>query len=174
MKESTWEIERYWTNTQDLDKSCLKESEKKEVRDMIYKYRDAFSLRDENGTCPNIEIDIDVMDKTPFFIRPNHVREEDKRILDKEMKRLCHLGILKEGFSAYSSPVMLISRNMTQDKKVVKDFRHLNTRIAKNNLAYPVIKDTLATLSNSKCDVLLVFNLKDTFHSLSLSENSKK
>ena len=97
----------------DLDKSCLTESEKKEVRDMIYKYKDAFSLRDEIGRCPNIEIDIDVMDKTPFFIRPYHVREEDKRILDKEMKRLCYLGILKESFSAYSGPVMLISRKMT-------------------------------------------------------------
>ena len=41
----------------DLDKSSLTESEKKEVRDMIYKYKDAFSLRDEIGTCPNIEID---------------------------------------------------------------------------------------------------------------------
>ena len=88
-----------------LDDSCLTESEKTQVRDMIYEYREAFSLRDEIGTCPNIEIDIDVMDKTPFFIRSYHVRE-DKRILDKEMKRLCYLGILKEGFSAYSSPVM--------------------------------------------------------------------
>ena len=75
----------------DLDGSCLTESEKKEVRDMIYTYRDAFSLRDEIGTCPNIEIDIDIMDKTSFFIRPYQVREEDKRILDKEMKRLCYL-----------------------------------------------------------------------------------
>ena len=32
------------------------------------------------------------------------------------MKRLYYLGILKEGFSTYSSPVMLISRNITQDK----------------------------------------------------------
>ena len=71
---------------------------------MIYEYMEAFSLRDEIGTHPNLEID--VTDKTPFFIRPYHVREEDKRILDKEMKRLCYLGILKEGFSAYSSPVM--------------------------------------------------------------------
>ena len=53
-----------------LDNSCLTESEKVQVRDMIYKYREAFSLRDEIGTCPNIEIDIDVTDKTPFFIRP--------------------------------------------------------------------------------------------------------
>ena len=64
---------------------------------MIYKYKDAFSLRDEIGTCPNIEIDIDITDKTSFFIRPYHVKEEDKKILDKEMKRLCYLGILKEG-----------------------------------------------------------------------------
>ena len=76
------------------------------------------------------------MDRTPFFIR-HHVKEEDKRILDKEMKRLCYLGILKEGFSAYLSPVMLISGKVTQDKRVVTDFRHLNTRIAKSNLAYP-------------------------------------
>ena len=36
-------------------------------------------------------------------------KEEDKAVLDKEMRRLCYLGILKEDFSAYSSPVMLIS-----------------------------------------------------------------
>ena len=112
-----------------LDNSCLTESEKVQIRDMIYKYREAFSLRDEIGTCPNIEIDIDVTDKTPFFIRPYQVREEDK-----EMKRLCFLGILKEGFLAYSSPVMLVSRKLTQDKRVVTAFRHLNTRISKNNL----------------------------------------
>ena len=81
----------------DLDKSCLSESEKRKVRDMTYKYKDAFSLRDEIGTYPNIEIDRDT-DKTPFFSRPYHVKEEDKRILDKEMKILCYLGILKEGF----------------------------------------------------------------------------
>ena len=28
----------------DLDKSCLTESEKKEVRDMIYKYKEAFGV----------------------------------------------------------------------------------------------------------------------------------
>ena len=66
-----------------LDNSCLTESEKVQLRDMIYKYREAFSLRDEIGTCPNIEIDIDVTDKMPFFIRPYQVKEEDKRVLDK-------------------------------------------------------------------------------------------
>ena len=100
-----------------LDNSCLTKAEKKEVRELIYKYKDAFSLRDEIGTCPNIKVEIDVTDKTPFFIRPFRAKEEDKNILDKEMKRLCYLGILK-GFSVYSSPVMLISRKMTNDKEL--------------------------------------------------------
>ena len=76
--------------------------------------------------CPNIKVEIDVTDKSPFFIRPFHAKEEYKAVLDKEMKWLCYLRILKEGFSAYSSPIMLISQKVTQDKRVVTDFRHLN------------------------------------------------
>ena len=48
------------------------------------------------------------------------MREEDKVVIDKEMKRLCYMSILKEGFSAYSSSVMLISRELTKDKRVVR------------------------------------------------------
>ena len=92
----------------------------------------------------------------------------------KEMKRLCYLGILKEGFSVCSSPVMLISRKMTKDKRVVTDFRHLNMQIAKNNLVYPLLKDTFALLGSSQCEVMSVLDLKDAFHSLRLTENSKK
>ena len=136
--------------------------------------KDAFSLRDEIGTCPNIKVEIDVTDSSPFFIRPFHAREEDKAILDKEMKRLCYLGILKEGFSAFSSPVMLLSRKMTQDKRVVTDFRYLSMRIAMNTLAYPLLKDIFTLLGSSKCEVLSVLDLKDAFHSLRLTENSKK
>ena len=49
----------------DLEKSCLTEEEKKQVIEMLYKYKEVFSLRDEIGKCPNIEVD--VMDKSPFF-----------------------------------------------------------------------------------------------------------
>ena len=140
---------------------------------ILYEYRDTFSLRDEIGTCPNIEVEIYITDKSPFFIRPYHVREEDKAFIDKEMKQVCYMGILKEGFSAYSSSVMLISRKLTKDKRVATDFRHLNVRIAKSNLAYPLVRDTFSVLGSSKCEVLLVLDLKDAFHSLRLSENSK-
>ena len=78
----------------DFRNSCLNKEEKVKVMDMLYKYKEAFSLRDEIGTCPNIEVEIEVTDKSPFFIKPYHVREEDKAIINKEMKRLCYMGIL--------------------------------------------------------------------------------
>ena len=47
------------------------------------------------------------------------------------MRILCYLGILKEGFLAYSSPVMLISQKMTSDKKSsdrFQTFEHENSK----------------------------------------------
>ena len=145
-KMSDEEILRKYIN---LDNVCWSRKEKGEVMDMLYKYKDAFSLRDKIGTCPNVEVGIEVMDKSPFFIRPYHIREEDKKVIDKEMKRLCYLWILKEGFLLYSSPVMLISCKLMQDKRVM-DFRYLNIRIPKNNLAYPLVRDTFSVLGNSQ------------------------
>ena len=69
---------------------------------------------------------------------------------------------------------MLISRKLIKDKRVVTDFRHLKVRIAKNNLANPLVRDMFSVLGNSKCEVLSVLDLKDAFHSLRLSANSKR
>ena len=44
----------------------------------------------------------------------------------------------------------------------------------KNNLAYSLVRDTFSVVGNSKCKVLSVLDLKDAFHSLRLSENSKR
>ena len=171
---------KYMTDKEILDKyinlkdSCLDGKEKEQVMEMLYEYKDVFSLRDEIGTYPNIEVNIEVRDNSPFFIWPYHVKEEDRAVLDKEMRWLCYLGILKEGFSVYSSPVMLISRKLTSDKRVVTDLSHLNTRIAKNNLAYPLLRDTFSLLGSSKCEVMSVLDLKDAFHSLHLSEKSQR
>ena len=95
---------KHMTDEEILDKyinlkdSCLDEKERKQIMKMLYEYKDVFSLRDEIGTCPNIEVNIEVMDNLPFFIQPYHVKEEDRAVLDKEMRWLCYLGILKEGF----------------------------------------------------------------------------
>ena len=65
---------------------------KEEIVDMLYRYKVAFNLGDKIDTWPNIEVEIDVVVKTPFLIRPYYVKEEYKQILDKEMRQN-HLGM---------------------------------------------------------------------------------
>ena len=57
-------------------------------------FHDVFSLRDEIGTCPFIEVHLKLKDETPFFVRPYPMCEEQKKIIQKEMDRLKHLGII--------------------------------------------------------------------------------
>ena len=59
-----------------LDNSCLHEEGKWEVMDMFFNYKEPFSLRNEIGTCPNIEVEIDVTNKLPFLY--DHITSERK------------------------------------------------------------------------------------------------
>ena len=61
-----------------------------------------------------------------------------------------------------------------KDKKVVTDFRYVNVRIAKNNLAYPLLKDMFQYWEALNVRILSVLDLKDAFHSLRLLEHPKK
>ena len=89
------------------------------------------------------------------------------------MKRLCYLGILKRRFLCLFKSSDAHKQKNDEKQRVMTDFRHLNMHIAKNNLAYPLLKDTFALLGSSKCEVMSLLDLKDAFHSLGLTENSK-
>ena len=57
-------------------------------------FHDVFSLGEEIGTCPFIEVLLKLTDETPFFVRPYPMKEEQKKVIQKEMVRLEHLGII--------------------------------------------------------------------------------
>ena len=51
-----------------LQDSCLDDQEGKQVMEMLYEYKYVFNLRDEIGMCPNIEVNIEVTDNSPFLL----------------------------------------------------------------------------------------------------------
>ena len=157
----------------DLSQSILNESEKEELMYIILKHKSAFSLRDEIGECPNIKIDIDVIDESPFFVRPFPISEEDKPVMDKQMQRLCSLKISSRNTTSHTSPVMLITRKITRDKRPVVDFRLLNTRIKRHNTATPLLRDIYQMLGKAQSTVLSCVDLKDAFHRLKLTDKAK-
>ena len=127
----------------DLSASDLSSQEKDTLMSMVKLHKEASSLRDEISKCPNIKIDIDVVDDSPFFVRPFPIHEEDKPLMDRYMAKIVSLGILSKNNTAHTSPVMLVGRQGSKNKRPVVDFRLLNTRIMRRNTATPLIKDIL-------------------------------
>ena len=62
-----------------LKDSVLDKKVKEEFLEKVEQFTDVFSLRDEIGTCPFIEVHLKLKDKTPFFCKtlPNERRREE-------------------------------------------------------------------------------------------------
>ena len=72
----------------------LNDKQKEEFLTKLDNFHDVFSLIDEIGTCPFINIHLKLKDETPFFVRPYPKQKEQKKVIQKEMDRLEHLGII--------------------------------------------------------------------------------
>ena len=77
-----------------LADSALDNKGKEEFLAKTDHFHDVFSLKDEIGTYPFIEVYLKLKDKTPFFVRPYPMHEEQKKVIQKEMDRLEYLGII--------------------------------------------------------------------------------
>ena len=157
-----------------LSESQLDAPKKELLYQELLKYREAFSLRDEIGSCPFFEVSLKLKDDTPFFVRPYPIREDMKPVVQKEMDRLERLGIIKKGLTGYSSPVLLVKRKNQPLPRVVTDFRILNEKLVKVNHAFPLVRDCVDAIGAANADVYSVFDLRDAFHTLFLEKDSQK
>ena len=157
-----------------LKDSILNEKEKEEFLTKVDQFTDVFSLRDEIGTCPFIEVHLKLKDETPFFIRPYPMREEQKKVIQKEMDRLEHLCIIRKGLTSYSSPVVLVKWKNQNLYRVCSDFCILNEKLVKINHAFPLVRDCIEQLGRKKCHYLSTIDLRDAFHTLRLALSSQK
>ena len=62
-----------------LEDSLLNDKSKEEFLTKTDDFHTVFSLKDEIGTCPFIEINLKLKDETPFFVQPFPMREEQKK-----------------------------------------------------------------------------------------------
>ena len=106
-----------------LKDSVLDEKGKEEFLKNVEQFTNIFSLRDEIGTCPFIEVHLKLKDETPFFVRLYPMREEQKKVIQKEMDRLEHLGIIQ---TSYSSLVVLVKWKNQNLYRVCSDFYIIN------------------------------------------------
>ena len=102
------------------------------------------------------------------------MREEQKKVIQKEMGRLEHLGIICKGLTGYSSPVVLVKWKNQNLHRVCSDFHILNEKLVKINHAFPLVRDCIEQLGRKKCHYLSTIDLRDAFHMLRLALSSQK
>ena len=157
-----------------LKDSVLDEKGKEEFLAKVKQFTDVFSLRDEIGTCPFIEVHLKLKDETPFFVRLYPMREEQKKVIQKETDRLKHLGIICKGLTGYSSLVVLVKWKNQNLYQVCSDFHILNEKLVKINHAFPLVRDCIEHLGRKKCHYLSMIDHRDAFHTLQLMLSSQK
>ena len=94
------------------------------------------------------------------------MRKEQKKVMQKEMDRLEHLGIIQKGLTSYSSPVVLVKRKNQNLYRVCSDFQILNEKLLKINHAFPLVRDCIEQLGRKCCHYLSTIDLRDAFHTL--------
>ena len=69
---------------------------------------------------------------------------------------------------------MLIPRKLSGIPRIVTDFRNLNSRLVTLQPSIPSVRDAIQILGTSGCEILSLADLRDAYHTLRLSERSKK
>ena len=84
---------------------------------------------------------------------------EQKKVIQKEMDRLEHLGIIQKGLNGYSSLVVLVKQKNQNLYRICSDFCILNEKLLKINHAFPLVQDCIEQLGRSKCDYMSTIDL---------------
>ena len=69
--------------------------------------------------------------------------EEQKKVIQKEMDTLEHLGIIQKGLTGYSSPVVLVKWKNQNLDRVSSDFQILNEKLLKINHPFPLVRNCI-------------------------------
>ena len=101
------------------------------------------------------------------------MRIEQKKVIQKDMDRLEHLGIIRKGLTGYSSLVVLVKRKNQNLYRVCSNFSILNEKLLQINHAFLPVQDCIEQLGRSKCDYMSTIDLRAAFHTLTLAKTSQ-
>nr|ALD16272.1 retrovirus-related polyprotein [Macrostomum lignano] len=157
-----------------LDDSPITEQQKRKVRQLLWKYNDAFCHHDYDiGRAKDIKQEIKLLPHTePIQCKPypiaKHLQQHFDEIIDKMLKH----GIISKAISAYSSPCLLVQKKETNERRLVCDFRLLNKYIPTDQQSLPKISELLAKLNTAK--LFTVFDLRHGFWQIEIEKESRQ
>jgi hypothetical protein len=165
-------------NNIDLSKCECDRETKGKLTEILKINMEAFSLHDELGIAKDQEVNIELVNEEPFYIRPFPVSETEKEFIDKEVKKLVQLGILTPSRGSYVSPMMLLKKKVKPGEKqtyrLICDLRYVNSRIRPRYYCSPLLRDSIKIIGHSGAKIFSCVDIKGAFHSLNIEKGSQK
>lgn len=160
----------------EVDLTNVPDYAKNDLKQLITKYTDIFSLPDEPVTTNNFyEQTINLNDPVPTYIPNYKTIHSQSNEIQSQVNKMLKDNIIEPSVSSYNSPILLVPKKSTDDKKkwrLVIDFRQLNKKILSDKFPLPRIDSILDQLGRAK--YFSTLDLMSGFHQIPLDENSKK
>lgn len=118
-----------------------------------------------------IETKIILSSEDPIFQRPRRLAPKEKEVVRDQIQEWLRDGIIRESFSEYASPVVVV-RKKNGSYRVCIDYRRLNRNIIKDHFPMPIIEDQIDKLSSAR--VFTVLDLKNGFFHVPVNKESIK
>ncbi|HLX53133.1 MAG TPA: retropepsin-like aspartic protease, partial [Aquella sp.] len=156
---SHWIADDWLAHVQDLDPR---------VRSILENYRIRINQGNYNENLPKMFIDTG--DTNPVSSKPYRTTLENRKVIDSEIIRLKKLGYLRESFSAWSSPVIIVYKRDASGKvnkskpRLVADYRLLNSHSKSVVEFIPNTVEILEQLSGAS--LYSSIDLKEAYHQI--------
>jgi len=148
---------------------------------LLTEYEDIFSDKDEDiGQARDFECKIELLPNSmPIRSKPYPLNPLMKRIEEEQIQKLLDKGIIEPSNSNFSSPIVIVKKkkkdeNQKQEYRMCIDYRLLNKISKKMYFQLPTLEDVKNIISDAKPSIYSVFDIKEAYHTLKLTEDSKK
>ena len=144
-------------------------------------YQDLFSDKDSDiGEVRDFECTIELLPNSmPIRAKPYPLNPHMRKVEEEQIQKLLDKGIIEPSTSNFSSPVVIVKKkkkneNDKQEYRMCIDYRLLNKISKKMYFQLPTLEDVKNVISNAKPVIYSVFDIKEAYHTLRLSEDSKQ
>ena len=125
----------------------LTSDQSKQMRELVYEYRDIFTERP--GTTDLVEHTIELTTQQPVRVPPYPIPYAKRDIVQKEVEAMLEAGIIERAQSEYNAPIVLVQKK-TGETRFCLDFRRLNDVTRFDTEPMSNIDDILAKLKGDR------------------------
>lgn len=152
-----------------IDKSDLDDNQVRDLEGVIREFLECFAA--QPGKTHLIMHDIELTSEAPFQSKAYRVSPKQSEIMKAEINRMLEMSVIREGYSEYCSPLMLVEVPGKEPRPCV-DYRRLNAITKDQVYPLPNIEERVELVSGAR--FISTFDLVRGYWQVPLTERASR